>query len=124
MCVDTFDIAALGYKYDALPDTRPPRMAEMPTYAMFVGMSPTAFETCSYTLHVFIYASESEANEVQWADMCKEAGVLAFTSNPHYAGLTSIFGGRGSECENCTDRLPFDRCVNKHSPFESELATC
>jgi hypothetical protein len=107
MCADTFSTKELGYTYDELPSTRPPRMEQMPTHAIFVGMNPTAFAECSYTLHIFVFKT---------ADACHAfvppGNLDNVATHENYAGETNIFGGRGAECENCIDREMFDRSVN------------
>eukprot|EP00038_Savillea_parva_P010861 m.193324 g.193324 ORF g.193324 m.193324 type:complete len:873 (-) comp18898_c0_seq1:157-2775(-) len=107
MPTDMFDTTRLGYVYDTLPDMRPMQMQQAPTYALFIGMSPTAFESHSYTLHVYVFKSLEECATFKVPTRTDER-----SSHNNYAGETNIFGGRGSECANCLDRLPFDRAVN------------
>ena len=84
-----------------------------PCYAMFSNVDPDGFPDSSYSIHVFVVAKvDSEA----WA---APGDVYAFDEAPGYAGATSIFGGRGTSCDNCAIRDPFTIAVDVADALKS-----
>eukprot|EP00803_Ostreobium_quekettii_P001087 evm.model.scf_853EXC.6 EVM.evm.TU.scf_853EXC.6 scf_853EXC:58036-60614(-) len=94
MAADTFDTEALGYRYDSLPPTPAQQMRQVPTRVKFT-VDVLKIGQHSYTLYVFVVKKED-------ADAWQAPELKAkWLEDPAFAGITTVFGGRGSECAGC-----------------------
>ena len=110
---DAFDCKALGYTYDALVPVPPQQMREPPTFAFFPdvdvvrNMVDKDGNKKSFQLHVFLVPNEgADATHTALFDAPDDAKLAAADGNPFYAGLGTIFGGKGPLCANCNETKP------------------
>jgi len=104
---DTFDTAALGYKYDDLlkaPSQN--QLREAPTFILFSQVKVYEFESKCYQIHAFVVDKDKE-------DEFKEPATVDDIDyeSANYAGGAGIFG-RGMECQNCVNRPPQDIVID------------
>ena len=104
-CADMFDVRVLGHDYDRLPSAPPRQLRRLPTLAVFEEVDILKMNKKSYMIHCFV-VPESEAAAFAFPDLDE------IFDSPHYAGNGAIFGGKGSECENCRQRDAFHVTVD------------
>ena len=98
----SFDAVALGYRFDELPQVRD-EMREPPVLAMFRGLRKRDFQDDSYCFHVFVSPCGAE--------FVPPAAEADFDGCGNYAGMVTVFGGRGARCANCDTSAPFPKFV-------------
>jgi len=100
-----YDTKKFGYVYDELPPTPAEQIRELPIYAVFFNVYMPDLEKKSYTVHVFLQLNSDE-NQSPLPYSPED-----FHNDIRYAGWTAIFGGRGTDCENCLKGEPVNYYV-------------
>jgi len=100
-----FDTKKLGFIYDKLPPTPAQQMRETPVLAVFFNVFVPNLKKKSYMVHVFLQL-KSEEDPAPLPDEPENFG-----DDKRYAGWTAIFGGRGTDCENCVKGDPVNYYV-------------
>ena len=107
---DTFNTAALGYRYDDLMDAPIQQLRQPPSLLTFKNVQISTFERKCYQIHAMIY----DKNKLKQTDDEKDIDPIQTIEDmedhyesPHYAGGVAIFG-RGMECDTCKSSPPRD----------------
>ena len=104
---DVFDIAALGYSYDKLPELPPDTSMNLTELPTFVCFEKVEMEKMNQSRTLFVYLVD-KSKSAEWS-----APDDPYDLSAGFAGTGTIFGKFPvSQCRNCQTRPPFDVTVD------------